>query len=86
MVGYYITTCEQNDIYREKKFDKYGKCYYFYINMPEHSEKKMIRSALFLKRTGLLNDNFSNLDSVVYNNKGSHYYLIKDYAQHAVIT
>lgn len=85
VIGYYMITREQNDIYREKRIDKYEKCYYFHINMPiNYSNKLIVRSALFLKRTGLMDDNFSNLDSLVYNN--NHYYLIKDYAQHTVIS
>lgn len=86
VVGYYITTCEQNDIYREKRIDKYEKCYYFHINIPEHSEKKIIRSALFLKKTGLINNNLSDYNSIVYNKKNCvSYYLIKDYAQHTIL-
>ena len=85
VVGYYIVTnCEQTDIYREKKIDKYEKCYYFHINMPLN--KQTIRSALFLKETGLINDDFSNCNSIVYNKKNyTSYYLIKDYAQHTIL-
>ena len=90
VVGYYmcnkdICNKETNDIYREVKFDKYGKCYYFYINMPKRDNFIITRAALFLKHTGLLNDNFDEIDSIVYNNKDSHYYLIKSYAQHTVL-
>lgn len=80
VVGYYFGT---NDIYRENRIEKYGKCYYFDII---YSTNSIMRAALFLKRTGLLNDNFDNCDSLVYNNKDKHYYLIKAYAQHTVLT
>ena len=79
VVGYYNTN---NDIYREKRIEKYEKCYYFDI---KYTTEGITRAALFLKRTGLLNDDFHNFDSIVYNNKDMHYYLIKSYAQHTVI-
>ena len=86
VVGYYIVNDKLNssDIYREKRIDKYEKCYYFHINMPLN--KQTIRSALFLKETGLINDEFSNCNSIVYNKKNyTSYYLIKDYAQHTIL-
>ena len=79
VVGYYNTN---NDIFREKRIEKYEKCYYFDI---KYTTEGITRAALFLKRTGLLNDDFHNFDSIVYNNKDMHYYLIKSYAQHTVI-
>lgn len=79
VVGYYNTN---NDIFREKRIEKYEKCYYFDIKYT--SDSKM-RAAIFLKRTGLINDTFHKFDSIVYNNKDMHYYLIKSYAQHTVI-
>jgi len=79
VVGYYNTN---NDIFREKRIEKYEKCYYFDIKYT--SDSKM-RAAIFLKRTGLLNDTFHKFDSIVYNNKDMHYYLIKCYAQHTVL-
>jgi hypothetical protein len=86
VIGYYITSREQNDIYREKRIDKYEKCYYFHINIPENSQKNIIRSALFLKKTGLINNNLSDYNSIVYNKKNCvSYYLIKDYAQHTIL-
>jgi len=84
VVGYYIAT--HNDIYREKRLDNYEKCYYFHITMPAHSPKTMIRAVLFLKKTGLINDNFSDYDSIVYTKKNCiSYYLIKAYAQHTIL-
>jgi hypothetical protein len=79
VIGYYNTN---NDIYREKRIEKYEKCYYFDI---KYTNDGITRAVLFLKRTGLLNDDFNNFDSIVYNNKDMHYYLIKSYAQHTVI-
>ena len=79
VIGYYNTN---NDIFREKRIEKYEKCYYFDI---KYTTEGIMRAALFLKRTGLLNDDFNNFDSIVYNNKDMHYYLIKSYAQHIVI-
>jgi hypothetical protein len=90
VIGYIINSinCKQTDIYREKKIDKYEKCYYFHINMPFNVEKKnVIRSVLFLKQTGLINDDFLKCNSIVYNKKNcTSYYLIKDYAQHTILT
>ena len=86
VIGYIINfiNCKQADIYREKKIDKYEKCYYFHINV---DNKPVIRSALFLKKTGLINDDFSKCNSIVYNKKNcTSYYLIKDYAQHTILT
>jgi hypothetical protein len=88
VIGYYTCDNETNDIYRENRIDKYGKCYYFYINIPEKqlvNYNNIIRAAIFLNRTGLINNTFHNLDSIVYNNKDMHYYLIKSYAQHTVL-
>ena len=85
VVGYYIVNDKLNsfDIYREKKIDKYEKCYYFHINV---ENKSVIRCALFLKKTGLINDDFSKCNSIVYNKKNcTSYYLIKDYAQHTIL-
>jgi len=79
VIGYYNTN---NDIFREKRIEKYEKCYYFDI---KYTTDSIMRAVLFLKRTGLLNDDFNNFDSIVYNNKDMHYYLIKSYAQHTVI-
>lgn len=87
VIGYYICDNETNDIYRENRIDKYGKCYYFDINMPEKQIvncNNIIRAAIFLNRTGLINNTFHNLDSIVYN-KDKHYYLIKSYAQHTAL-
>jgi hypothetical protein len=84
VIGYYILNDKQTDIYREKKIDKYEKCYYFHINMPLN--KQTIRSVLFLKKTGLINDDFSRCNSIVYNKRNyTSYYLIKDYAQHTIL-
>ena len=85
VIGYISnsTNCKQVDVYREKKIDKYEKCYYFHINV---ENKSVIRCVLFLKQTGLINDDFSKCNSIVYNKKNcTSYYLIKDYAQHTIL-
>ena len=85
VIGYISnsTNSKQADIYREKKLDKYEKCYYFHINV---ENKSVIRCVLFLKQTGLLNDDFSKCNSIVYNKKNcTSYYLIKEYAQHTIL-
>lgn len=86
VIGYYIS--KDREIYRERKIERYEKCYYFDINMPKEitNNNTIIRAALFLERIGFLNDNFDKCDSLVYNNKDKHYYLIKNYAQHIVLT
>jgi hypothetical protein len=85
VIGYYIS--KDREIYRERKIERYEKCYYFDINMPKEitNNNTIVRAALFLKRIGFLNDNFDKCDSIVYNNKDMHYYLIKSYDRHTVL-
>jgi len=86
VIGYISNSinCKQEDVYREKKIDKYEKCYYFHINV---ENKSVTRCALFLKQTGLINDDFSKCNSIVYNKKNcTSYYLIKDYAHHTILS
>jgi hypothetical protein len=90
VIGYISNSinCKQVDVYREKRIDKYEKCYYFHINVPFNLTKKsVIRCVLFLKQTGLINDDFSKCNSIVYNKKNCiSYYLIKDYEQHTILS
>jgi hypothetical protein len=89
VIGYYLpqTDClhdETIDIFREMKYDKYGKCYYFHINLPMN-DRPIMRTALFLQRTGLINDSLNEYNSIVYHTKQAQYYLIKSYAQHLLL-
>jgi len=88
VIGYYVGSKEgrldEMDIYREIKNDKYGKCYYFHMKMPDKSNRIM-RTVLFLQRTGLMNNIFDSCNSIIYRNNNTYFFLIKKYEQHTVI-
>lgn len=94
VIGYYDVPAmgaenyELMDIYREMRFEKYGKCYYFHMNFPIHLKNKslVMRTVLFLEKTGLLNNSFHDCNSLVYNKNELHYYLIKNYSQHFTLS
>lgn len=80
MIGYYpikkSTNIKEYDVYRETLIESVGKCYHFYINIPDkRDEENIIRTAIFPDNKLLYNMNNRLLCN------SNRLYIIKKYKQ-----
>jgi hypothetical protein len=87
MIGYSVTTIdeiEEMDIYREIVIPAFGKCYYLYTELPEKSEKNIMRIVFFAGKMILLGEKES-YDSLLCTFNNTKRYLLTNYNQHVVL-
>ena len=87
LIGYYTTdidAIEEMDIYREILIPALGKCYYLYAELPERSEKNIMRIVFFAGKMVLVGEK-ECYDSLLCTFNKTKRYMLKNYNHHVVL-